>query len=146
MKRLICSMMLVTPLFLGLQAYAGGAKTATHEELAAQVTLEEFKKIVAEKAALIIDVNGTPSFDKAHVPGAVSFALVEGKMTSVLPADKSKLIVAYCGGTMCTAWEAAAKEAKQLGYTNIKHFKGGIKGWTDAGMPTEGAKTAKKGA
>ena len=36
-----------------------------------------------------------------------------------------------------SAWEAAAKEAKALGYTNFKHFKGGIKGWKDAGLATE---------
>ena len=47
----------------------------------------------------------------------------------MLPADKNALIVAYCGGPKCGAWKKAAKAAAALGYTNIKHFSGGISGW-----------------
>jgi rhodanese-related sulfurtransferase len=30
---------------------------------------------------------------------------------------------------MCTAWQRAAKAACEMGYTNIRHFSEGIKGW-----------------
>ena len=146
MKRIIFSMLSLAFSAGAVQGLASDAKKASLHDLAPQVSLDDFKKIVADKSAVIIDANGASTYEKGHVPGAVSFASTEGKLASVLPADKNKLIVAYCGGTMCSAWEAAAKEAKQLGYTNIKHFKGGIKGWSDAGMPIEGAKVPKKSA
>jgi rhodanese-related sulfurtransferase len=38
---------------------------------------------------------------------------------------------------MCTAWEDAAKKVKELGYTNVKHLKVGIKGWKEAKYPTQ---------
>jgi rhodanese-related sulfurtransferase len=35
------------------------------------------------------------------------------------------------------AYQAAAKAAKKLGYTNIKHLSAGISGWKEAGEKTE---------
>jgi rhodanese-related sulfurtransferase len=55
----------------------------------------------------------------------------------VLPKDKNALIVAYCGNPKCTAYQAAAKAAKKLGYKNIKHLSAGISGWKEAGEKTE---------
>ncbi len=107
------------------------------EVQAPEVSLAEMKTIVSTKAATIIDANGTAMYNGAHVPGAVSFAKHEKNLANVLPKDKGALIVAYCGGPLCTAWQDAAKAAKQMGYTNVKHFKGGIKGWTTAGEKVE---------
>jgi len=50
------------------------------------------------------------------------------------------LIVAYCGNPKCMAYQGAAKAAKKLGYTNIKHLSAGIAGWKSAGEPTEAGK------
>ena len=36
-----------------------------------------------------------------------------------------------------SAYAAAAKVAKQLGYTNVRHLSAGISGWKDAGAPLE---------
>ena len=56
---------------------------------------------------------------------------------SLLPKDKSALIVAYCGNPQCPAYRAAAEAAKKLGYKNIKHLTAGIAGWKAAGEKTE---------
>jgi rhodanese-related sulfurtransferase len=120
-----------------LTAQAETKVVGKHEEMAAPVTLDELKKIVDTKSAVIFDCNGADMYKAGHIPGALSFAQLEGKMASVLPKDKNALIVAYCGGTMCSAWEGAAGEAKLQGYTNIKHYKGGITGWKEAKLPIE---------
>ncbi len=101
-----------------------------------EVSLDELKTLVKDKKATIIDANTTETFAEGHVPGAVHYSK-NSTWQKHLPAAKTDLVVAYCGGPMCTAWEAPAKEAKQLGYTNIKHFKGGIKGWKDAKLSVE---------
>ncbi len=106
-------------------------------DLAPEASLEDLKKLVDSKGAVIIDVNSAKSFESGHIPGAIHFASHEKDLTKVLPSDKTALIVAYCGGTLCTAWESAAKSAKALGYTNIKHFKGGISTWKKSGLKTE---------
>jgi rhodanese-related sulfurtransferase len=106
------------------------AEAAAH---APEISLPELKKVVATKAATIIDANGVDMYKKGHIPGAISFAENGTKLATMLPADKATPIVAYCGGPMCEAWQDAAKAVQALGYTNVKHFKGGIKGWKDAG-------------
>lgn len=101
------------------------------------LTVAEVKAIAAAKSAVILDVNGTESWQKGRVPGALDYAAVKGNLGSVLPRDKNALIIAYCGGPKCKAYQNAAKAAAKLGYTNIKHMSAGISGWQKAGEKTE---------
>jgi rhodanese-related sulfurtransferase len=82
-------------------------------------------------------VNGTDSYKSGHIPGAMNFEAVEKDLASKLPKDKDALVVAYCGNEQCGAYAAAAKKAKELGYTNVKHYSKGIAGWKQAGEKTE---------
>jgi rhodanese-related sulfurtransferase len=65
---------------------------------------------------------------------------VKADLAKALPADKGALVVAYCGGPSCGSYAAAAKAAKELGYTNVKHMSAGLSGWKSAGEKTEAAK------
>ena len=104
------------------------------------VSVKEVAKLADNKAAVIIDVNGTESYNKGHVPGALDFDAIKDNFAKSLPADKNATIVAYCGGPKCMAYQAAAKEATKLGYKNVKHMSAGISGWKDAGQKLEVAK------
>ena len=103
------------------------------------ISITEVKAAIEAKNATIIDVNGGGSYKAGHVPTAVSFAAVKGDLAKALPADKGALVIAYCGGPSCGAYAAAAKAAKELGYTNVKHMSAGISGWKSAGEKTEAA-------
>jgi rhodanese-related sulfurtransferase len=101
------------------------------------ITIKELKSEIAAKKVTLLDANGSESWESGHIPGALNFETTESKLASVLPKDKNSLIVAYCGNPKCTAYQAAAKAAKKLGYKNIKHLSAGISGWKDAGEKTE---------
>lgn len=101
------------------------------------VSIKELKQKIEKKEVTVIDVNGTESFEKGHIPGAIDFEANEEKLASVLPKDKNALIVAYCGGPKCMAYKQAAKAAEKLGYKNVKHLSAGISGWKEAGEQTE---------
>lgn len=101
------------------------------------ISIAELKKAIAEKKVTVIDVNGSTSYSKGHVPTALNFADVKDSLASKLPADKGALVVAYCGGPSCSAYTRAANVAKELGYTNVKHLSAGISGWLQAGEATE---------
>lgn len=105
----------------------------------ADIGLAELKAAMAAKKVALVDVNGDDSYKEGHIPGAVAFEGKE-KLAKQLPADKSTLVVAYCGGPSCSAYKAAAKAAESLGYTNVKHFGAGIRGWKAAGEKTEAAR------
>lgn len=104
------------------------------------ISVKEVKALVQSKKAVLIDVNGTTSWKKGHVPGALDFDAVENDLAKSLPADKNALVVAYCGGPRCSAYKAAAEAAQKLGYKNVKHMSAGISGWTSAGEKTEAGK------
>ena len=90
---------------------------------------EELTRLIEAGSVTVVDVNSGSSFKKRHIPTAIHYGTNKKNFVQMLSADKSKLIVAYCGGPRCVAWHKAAKDACLAGYTNIKHFKAGLKGW-----------------
>ncbi|MBM4251354.1 MAG: rhodanese-like domain-containing protein [Deltaproteobacteria bacterium] len=133
----------LTALFLvaGGMTFKPALVQASEHAAFAEVSTDELDKLVSSKAVFLIDANGAKTYAKGHIPGAINFAANEDKLATVLPKDKSALIVAYCGGPLCSAWEAAAAKTKDLGYANIKHYKGGIKVWKEAGKKVDSSST-----
>lgn len=125
MKKLIA---LALGLAMSATAFAGNF---------ADITIPELKKAITDKSVTVIDVNGTESYDSGHIPSAIDYTKNKATIEKSLPTDKGALVVAYCGGPKCGAYQAAAKKAKELGYTNVKHLSAGISGWKEAGEKTE---------
>jgi rhodanese-related sulfurtransferase len=101
------------------------------------ISVAELQTAIKEKKVTVLDVNGSDSYKAGHIPGAIDFRATKADIAKQLPADKSALVVAYCGGPTCNAYAAAAKAAKELGYTNVKHLSAGISGWKGAGAELE---------
>ena len=125
MKKLIA---LSATAFLAFSVFAGQYP---------DISITDLKAAIAAKKVTLIDANGPESWQKGHIPGAVDFSKHEKNLAKVLPADKNALVVAYCGGPKCSAYQAAAKAAEKLGYKNVKHLSAGISGWQAAGESTE---------
>jgi rhodanese-related sulfurtransferase len=96
------------------------------------ITINDLKTVIEAKKVTVIDVNGTESYKAGHIPGAIDFDATKGELARLLPKDKDALVVAYCGGPSCGAYQSAAKAAKKLGYKNVKHLSAGISGWKEA--------------
>lgn len=120
-------LMLVVVFFSG--ALFASAVNCESDKNFPEITKAELKKQIKNKSVFIVDVNGTKSYAQKHIDTAVDFETVKDQLESHLPEEKKSLLVAYCGGPSCVAWKKAAVAACQLGYTNIKHFKEGIRGW-----------------
>lgn len=126
MRKYLLTFLLVTLTTLG--AYAA--------DQFPNISTDELKNAITKKEVVLLDVNGSSSWKNGHIPGALDFKSVEKDLASKLPADKSSLIVAYCGNEKCGAYRAAALAAKKLGYTNVKHYSKGIQGWIKEGQST----------
>lgn len=103
----------------------------------ADISHDDLKAAIASGKVAIIDVNGTDTYKEGHIPGAIDFEANKDKLATLLPADKSTLVVAYCGNEKCGAYKQGAKAAEKLGYTNVQHYSKGIAGWKKAGEPTQ---------
>ena len=101
------------------------------------ISLTDLKSAIAEKKVTLLSVQAPASYANGHIPGAIDFTSHTADLAKFLPADKSSLIVAYCGNEYCPAYAYAAEAAARLGYTNVQHFKPGIAGWKAAGEPTQ---------
>lgn len=102
-----------------------------------QISHEELQTAIAKKSATVLDVNGTESYQEGRIPGAIDFVRHEDRIAALLPKNKDALIVAYCGNEHCPAYLSAANKARELGYTNVRHYAPGIDGWKKAGAKIE---------
>jgi len=113
--------------------FSATAQAATYPD----ISIDEVKSAMAGKKVILLDANGTESWRKGHIPGALDFAAVKGNLSSLLPQDKGTLIVAYCVCAGCPYYLKAADAAAKLGYTNVRHFAPGIDGWRESGAPVD---------
>jgi rhodanese-related sulfurtransferase len=85
---------------------------------------------------VLLDVRGTDSYARGHVPGAVH--LPHGKIIAsklaAYPADT--LFVTYCAGPHCNGAARGALRVAKLGRP-VKIMAGGITGWIDEGFTLE---------
>lgn len=124
-----------------------GLTTSLHAAQGSQdIAHDQMVQIVAAQSAVIIDANGTASYTRGHIPGAIDFQANHQDLAAVLPADKNTQIIAYCGGPRCSAHAAATRAATQLGYTNVAHYSQGIAGWVTSGQQLATASTTPSSA
>ncbi len=101
----------------------------------AAVSTDWLKQQIAAKADIVL-IDSRPKqakYDKGHVPGAISISDTQfDKYSSQLPADKSEMLVFYCGGLACPLSHKSATKAIALGYTNVKVYPEGYPGWVAA--------------
>lgn len=83
------------------------------------------------KNVMIIDARPYKvKYTKGHIPGAVSIPHSEfDKKKSLLPENKTALLIYYCGGVKCKLSHKSAAKAVKLGYTNVKVFAKGYPEW-----------------
>lgn len=119
--------------FLSLFLFAGVASAAMTED----ISIQDLEKHIEAGTVTLIDVNGTETYKKGHIPGAIDYQGEKDQLATKLPKDKDALIVAYCGSPKCGAYKRGVKAAEKLGYTNIKHLSAGISGWKAAEKAVE---------
>jgi rhodanese-related sulfurtransferase len=120
---------ILASLFLATAGFAG--------ERFAAISHPELKQAIADHKVVLLDANGSETYQQGHIPGAIDFSTSAARLASLLPADKGALIVAYCGNEACGAYASAAEAARKLGYTNVRHYSPGIAGWKKSGEKIE---------
>jgi rhodanese-related sulfurtransferase len=85
----------------------------------------------------VFDANGNSTREEYGViPGATLLSSSSSYALDLLPTDKATSLVFYCASSWCGAADGAAKRAMRAGYNAVSVLPDGIKGWTQAGLPT----------
>lgn len=87
---------------------------------------------------VLYDANGDRTRrEYGVIPGAVLLPSSRDYSLQLLPESKAARLVFYCASSWCGAAETAAQRAEHAGYMLVSVLPDGIKGWTEAGMPTQ---------
>ena len=65
-----------------------------------------------------------------------------GRVVSTAHLPKDAEIIVYCACPSCPQSILAAEKLRNLGYTNVKAYEGGLQDWKSAGNKVEYAKAA----
>jgi len=125
------------------QALIGEAGQQTPE-----VSSEEFRRVLAEKSAVVFDARPFREFAVRHVPGARNVAATPGVPMSLyvsdvaeigrlLSGDKAAAMVLYCNGPYCGKSKRLADELLAAGYRSVRRYQLGIPVWRALGGVTE---------
>lgn len=94
----------------------------------------EYAVIPTRDDVTVIDSRPARKYDEGHIPGAINIPdTTFDKKADLLPTDKNRLLIFYCGGVECPLSHKSAFKAEKLGYTNIKVFAEGDPAWKKAG-------------
>jgi len=101
----------------------------------------EMEKVSKDGSALILDARSEKYDDGRRIPGAKSLTdKSTAEEVAKVIKEKDQKIVTYCSSPTCPASARLAKHLKKLGYTNIREYPKGIKGWVKEGKKVEQAK------
>jgi len=116
-------------------ATADTAKKGWYPKLTKYDEVSKYAVLPMPPGAAIVDSRPAGrKYNKGHIPGAVSIPDRKfDKMTNKLPANKSDLLIFYCGGLKCMLSHKSAFKAEKLGYTNIKVYADGFPDWKKNG-------------
>lgn len=76
-------------------------KLATLPEGVTEITADELYQLIENKTPMtLVDARPEMRYNQAHLPGAINISvpLLKEKKETVLPADKERLLIFYCGG------------------------------------------------
>jgi len=126
----------ITPLVyptaaLGADAPAIQVKEGYYKALVDFDFMRQNVDIPLKKGVMIVDSRpAARQYDPGHIPGAVNIPDTQfDKQVAKLPADKSTLLLFYCGGFDCMLSHNSAFKAEKLGYPNVKVYAAGMPDW-----------------
>jgi rhodanese-related sulfurtransferase len=104
-----------------------------------ELSVKEVAELIAQGAAVVIDVNPRRRWASGHVPGAINLDPAEFTESDI-PGDKTKSLVFYCSDTDCGASRYAARKAAKMGFVHVFTMPAGIRGWLAEGQKAMSAR------
>lgn len=110
-----------------------------------EVSTEEFRRILGDGSAIVLDSRKRSEYAAGHIAGArnaglggdASPAEYVAAIERMVGGDKSKALVLYCNGQFCQASRRLGEQLAAAGFTNVRRYQLGIPIWRALGGPTE---------
>lgn len=84
----------------------------------------------------LIEVLPQDEYEKFHLPGAINVPgdSLRDTIADVI-SDRDKTVVVYCASPSCTASDRAAELLVDMGYNDVRDYRGGKQHWKEGGLP-----------
>ena len=127
-------------LVVALPQSGGGATSQPSAADLEKAVVEAVEAYIKSPLVVVFDANSEAGYKEARIPGAIH--LPPDAFSGDVPAavdrvSRSSELLVYCKSSECEAAEYVILRLKELGYTNVRLFKGGIRAWIAAGKPVE---------
>ncbi len=96
-----------------------------------ELSVEEAAELIAQGAAVVIDVNPRRRWASGHLPGAINLDPAEFTEADI-PGGADATLIFYCSDVGAPSRYAAQRAAK-LGFKHVFTMPAGLKGWMAAG-------------
>lgn len=118
-------------------ALSGDTPGSAAPETLRIISLDQLKRVIDQKKAMLIDARTPEEYDEGHIAGAVNFYAMEvgNYFDRIVEIPRDSLVVMYCSNPHCHFARTLAGFFLDFGFTNILLYDDGWDGWTDAGMP-----------
>lgn len=103
------------------------------QDLTPRISVEEAKKLVDAKKAVLVDVRGPEAYKASHIKGALEHSIGKLEAGDFKGLPKDKRIIAYCS---CSAEQTSSRAASVLnnsGFKDVVALVGGTTAWQTAG-------------
>jgi rhodanese-related sulfurtransferase len=102
------------------------------------ISRDELQTLMSNPKLILLEALNEAAFKQGHLPGARLFpvASAHDQARSVAPRTDAPIVI-YCASETCKNSDAVAKVLDDVGYTNVRVYKGGKADWRSAGLPLE---------
>jgi rhodanese-related sulfurtransferase len=99
------------------------------------ISITEATLLINREDAVVIDVRETGEWSAGHIPNARHIALGQlDKRVGELEKLKNKPVIVCCASGNRSS--SACGSLKKAGFERVFNLSGGIRAWSDAGLPT----------
>ncbi|MBA3936618.1 MAG: hypothetical protein H0X38_04085 [Planctomycetes bacterium] len=95
------------------------------------VSNDEFTSQVKDNRVTLLDISGSSSYREQHIASAIDYQAHKDDLPTVLPSDRAKPLVVYGSDFDSGDWRGVMDQLNTMGYTNVKHYNEGMRGWAD---------------
>lgn len=110
------------------------------------VTLDQVRRLMAERRGVIYDARSEEDFAAGHIPGAknIPFVGFEKHFDEIMSYSQDTLIIVYCTGPDCELGRGLCDFLVEMKFRRVVLYDGGWEEWSKANLPVEGMNAKKK--
>lgn len=106
------------------------------------ISAEQLRNTLAgAEGAPVINVLDHSDYEERHIPGSINIPFDSDDFIARVRRhvdDRADPVIVYCASQECPLSERAAESLERSGFTNVRDFEAGMKGWELAGFEAAG--------